>query len=113
MTDFYRFDGVEDFSEKCDQTLLRYYTGDCMLFDTNVRHRGVYDREHNSRCVIQFEFADRRKSDRLRNSGPIGPGNSGTPRFLIKEQIARAFQNQLLLDAALLRERQAEFYLYG
>lgn len=113
LSDFYRFKGLDDFAEVPGQVLLRHHTGDCTLFDTNARHRGVYDKHHRARKLLEIELADRDKSNRFNCKTAIGPGNTSAIKFLIDRKIADAHARDLLLDPALFNKKADGLYLYG
>lgn len=53
---------------------ISYQPGDCLLFDTNLSHRGDYSTAEGVRYCVIAEFIDREKADAIRGKAPCGPG---------------------------------------
>jgi len=59
---------------RSNQQLVSYNAGDCLIFDTNIPHRGDYSNGQGIRYCVIAEFIDRKKADALRGRAPCGPG---------------------------------------
>jgi hypothetical protein len=103
--------GAPDKAHRGEEVRLAYVAGDCLVFDTNLLHRGDYTSSDGVRYCLVAEFIDREKADELRKYCPCGPGQS---EFRITIPIADAslLQNNALPDKKLLSCRD-EKYSYG
>lgn len=68
------------------QLIINYNAGDCLLFDTNLPHRGDYTTNVGTRYCVIAEFIDRNKADKLKGKAPCGPGQ-GRMKIYIPEHL--------------------------
>lgn len=88
-----------------------YEKGDCLIFDTNIPHRGDYNSGQGIRYCVIAEFIDRDKASALRGKAPCGPGQANH-RIRIPALTGVDVANHPLIDPAIL-ERSGEEWLYG
>lgn len=89
-----------------------YEKGDCLVFDTNVLHRGDYSSTRGVRYCVIAEFIDRDKADALAGRAPCGPGQG---RMQIRIPVLQGvdLSQHPLLDPTLLRvDSQGALYGY-
>lgn len=90
---------------------VAYAPGDCLIFDTNIPHRGDYHSGTGTRFCVVAEFIDRDKADALRGLAPCGPGQS-QHRIRIPALTGIDVANHPLIDASIL-EADDDGWLYG
>lgn len=90
---------------------VAYEPGDCLVFDTNIPHRGDYHSGTGVRYCVIAEFIDREKADALRGLAPCGPGQS-LHRIRIPALEGIDVANHPLIDASIL-EADGDGWLYG
>jgi hypothetical protein len=90
---------------------LAYEPGDCLIFDTNIPHRGDCHSGTGTRYCLTAEFIDRDKADCLRGLAPCGPGQS-SQRIRIPALAGIDVANHPLIDASILAA-DGEGWLYG
>lgn len=90
---------------------VSYTAGDCLIFDTNLLHRGDYSAGEGTRYCIVAEYIDRTKADAIRAAAPCGPGQGRQP-ITIPPLDGIDPASHPMIDAALLK-KQGEGYLYG
>lgn len=90
---------------------VAYEPGDCLIFDTNIPHRGDYHSGTGIRYCVIAEFIDRDKADALRGLAPCGPGQS-LHRIRIPALAGCDVANHPLIDPSIL-EADGEGWLYG
>ncbi len=94
-----------------NQQLVSYNAGDCLIFDTNIPHRGDYSTGQGIRYCVIAEFIDRNKADALRGRAPCGPGQ-GRHRINIPADVGVNLSLCNLIDEKLLYETN-EGMMYG
>lgn len=82
---------------------VSYKAGDCLLFDTNIPHRGDYSSSEGVRYCVIAEFIDRNKADALQGRAPCGPGQ-GRKKIRVPLQV---------IDHKLIDHRIINMNLYG
>ncbi|MBL9047217.1 MAG: hypothetical protein JNK34_07895 [Tabrizicola sp.] len=90
---------------------VAYEPGDCLVFDTNIPHRGDYHSGTGIRYCVIAEFIDRDKADALRGLAPCGPGQS-LHRIRIPALAGCDVANHPLIDPSIL-EADGDGWLYG
>jgi hypothetical protein len=90
---------------------VAYEPGDCLVFDTNIPHRGDYHAGEGVRYCVTAEFIDRDKADALRGLAPCGPGQS-LHRIRIPPLQGIDVRTHPLIDPGLL-EADGDGWLYG
>lgn len=90
---------------------VAYDAGDCLVFDTNLPHRGDYHSGEGVRYCVVAEFIDREKADALRGLAPCGPGQS-RHRIRIPALTGVDLANHPLIDPLLL-SADGDGWLYG
>lgn len=90
---------------------VSYTAGDCLIFDTNLLHRGDYSAGAGTRYCIVAEYIDRTKADAIRAATPCGPGQ-GRRQITIPDLGDIDPANHPMIDARLLK-KQGAGYLYG
>ena len=88
-----------------------YQAGDCLLFDTNLEHRGDYTSSSGIRYCLVAEFIDRTKANSIYRWSPCGPGQG---RFPVKVpiEVHELLASHPLVDVDLLSEQDGLIY-YG
>lgn len=94
-----------------NQQLVSYNAGDCLIFDTNIPHRGDYSTGQGIRYCVIAEFIDRNKADALRGRAPCGPGQ-GRHNIIIPDFGDVDIAEHPLIDNRLLKATSAGF-AYG
>lgn len=84
---------------------LTYAAGDCLLFDTNLEHRGDYSTASGIRYCIVAEFIDRRKGNRLKGKAPCGPGQ-GRKKIPIPLHVFDKIDSCSLIDQNLITKTE-------
>jgi len=111
LGDAMRMLGGKDVKERDSEVRVSYCPGDCLVFDTNLMHRGDYSTGAGIRFCLVAEFIDREKANRVHNVCPCGPGQS---RFSIR--IPHGCYNDIashpLIDPSLLHKDKSGI-LYG
>jgi hypothetical protein len=88
-----------------------YSAGDCLIFDTNLAHRGDYSSGEGIRFCLIAEFMDREKSNALRGKAPCGPGQ-GRTKIKIPTEVKELILNSDLIDKDLVNVADEVIY-YG
>ena len=78
-----------------------YVAGDCLVFDTNLPHRGDYASGAGVRHCIIAEFIDRDKADAIVGNAPCGPGQ-GKKKIQIPNSVSSLVETSALIDKKLL-----------
>ncbi len=100
-----RFTASTTQEERNGEVHVDYEPGDCLVFDTNIPHRGDYSGGTGVRYCLIAEFIDRNKANLIRKSAPCGPGQ-GNRRIQIPELNIDPSDHPLM-DAALLEKTQS------
>ena len=90
---------------------VNYTAGDCLVFDTNLSHRGDYTNSQGVRHCVIAEFIDKSKGDALRGKAPCGPGQ-GKQKVKIPFSALASVKKSPLIDQSLLEVVNNEI-LYG
>jgi len=90
---------------------VTYDPGDCLVFDTNLAHRGDYRSGSGIRYCVVADFIDRDKADALRGLAPCGPGQS-VRQIRIPALNGIDVANHSLIDASIL-QADGDGWLYG
>lgn len=106
-----RMIGRPDIKNRKDEIRIKYKPGDCLIFDTNLLHRGDYTTSAGTRYCLVAEFIDRRKADAIKDSCPCGPGQSAK-KIVIPTLRKTAVEQHQLIDKNILQIVQNQF-LYG
>ena len=88
-----------------------YAAGDCLIFDTNLAHRGDYSSGEGIRFCLIAEFMDREKSNSLRGKAPCSPGQ-GKAKIKIPTQVKELILHSDLIDNDLIYVADEAIY-YG
>jgi len=80
---------------------VSYEAGDCLVFDTNLPHRGDYASGAGVRHCIIAEFIDRDKADAIVGKAPCGPGQ-GKKKIQIPNSVRSLVETSVLIDQKLL-----------
>ncbi|MCL7406799.1 hypothetical protein MWN63_12485 [Paradonghicola geojensis] len=80
---------------------VSYQAGDCLLFDTNIPHRGDYSAAEGVRYCVIAEFIDSEKADALRGKAPCGPGQGKKP-IRLPHYYAAQNSSHPLVDQSLI-----------
>jgi len=95
---------------KENELAVKYSAGDCLIFDTNISHRGSYNQTSGTRYCVVAEFIDRNKANALRGRAPCGP-HQGKGRLIIPD-VGIDLTNHRLIDADILQVTENK-NLYG
>jgi hypothetical protein len=106
-----RMIGKPDKNYQNSEIRVNYIAGDCLVFDTNLLHRGDYTTNSGIRYCLVAEFIDRNKADEIRDSCPCGPGQSAL-KIKIPKSSADIIKNHPLIDKKILNEN-SDFFYYG
>jgi hypothetical protein len=90
---------------------VTYEAGDCLVFDTNLLHRGDYSTGSGTRYCIVAEFIDRYKADKIVSFSPCGPGQ-GARNITIPMLEGVDVLSHPLIDQSLLKPR-GDMFSYG
>ena len=93
---------------RSSELLVDYTPGDCLIFDTNIPHRGDYGGVPGVRYCLIAEFIDRNKADRIHKHAPCGPGQ-GARRIKIPKGLSQDINTHQLIDAKLLHTTDTGF----
>ena len=93
---------------RSSELLVDYTPGDCLIFDTNIPHRGDYGGGPGVRYCLIAEFIDRNKADRIHKHAPCGPGQ-GARRIKIPKGLSQDINTHQLIDAKLLHTTDTGF----
>lgn len=90
---------------------LGYQGGTCLLFDTNIEHRGGYSESRGVRHCIVVEFIDREKAEKIKQFSPCGPlQGKGRIRISGKPEL---IEKSDLLDKSILNKVRDDLFEYG
>jgi hypothetical protein len=106
-----RMIGKPDKNHRSSEIRVNYKAGDCLVFDTNLVHRGDYTTNCGVRYCLVAEFIDRNKVNEIRDSCPCGPGQSARQIKIPKSSI-NILNDHPLIDKKILNESLDCFY-YG
>lgn len=109
--EFARMMGRPQKEVRVKEQRVSYRAGDCMVFDTNVLHRGDYSSGTGTRYCIVAEFIDRDKADRIVKFAPCGPGQ-GNRNVTIPPLEGVDVTQHPMIDGHLLRVVEKE-HCYG
>jgi len=87
---------------------LQHSTGTLNFFDTDLLHRGAYEKLESVRKILLFEFSDRRKHGRIK--GPLGTRVRN--QFLLSAGLLEIPELSLLLDRDRLVMVRDDLFLY-
>lgn len=91
---------------------VTYTAGDCLVFDTNLPHRGDYSTGHGTRYCLMAEYIDRAKADALLGRAPCGPGQ-GRRDIVIPPLQGVDLAGHPMIDQRLLRPGADGGHVYG
>lgn len=91
---------------------ISYSTGDAALFDTQLLHRGSYEKSKSIRCVLILEFINKYKSNSIADFTPCGPGGSKNGEINFKENVFKILNNTGLIDNEIVKEINGN-YIYS
>ena len=89
-------------------TVIRHSTGTLNFFDTDLLHRGAYEKLETARKILLFEFSDRRKHGRIK--GPLGTRVRN--QFFLSAGLLEIPELSLLLDRDRLIMVRDDLFLY-
>lgn len=101
--DVLRFVGFKNSKAFVKEKKLRLSSGDCVIFDTNGMHRGMYEEGSAERVTILVEFIDKNKSNEISGIAPTGPGNNRTGFINFDKDAYNIFSQSALFDTELLK----------
>jgi len=103
--------GKSDVSERVKQIAVNYKPGTCLLFDTNLEHRGGYSEGSGVRHCVIIEFICREKARKISGFAPCGP-KQGKGQITIKSP-AELVKHSKLIDPEILQIQEENIYSYG
>lgn len=106
-----RMIGKPDKNQRSSEVRIKYTAGDCLVFDTNLLHRGDYTTSSGIRYCLVAEFIDRNKANEIRDSCPCGPGQS-VKQIKIQTSSDDLINNHPLIDNKIL-DRNLDYFYYG
>ena len=86
---------------RAETITVGYEAGDCLVFDTNLPHRGDYASGTGVRHCIIAEFVDRDKADAIVGKAPCRPGQ-GKKKIQIPNSVGSLLETSQLIDKKLL-----------
>lgn len=101
--EFNRFARSTTQEQRKGEVLVGYTPGDCLVFDTNIPHRGDYVGEPGVRYCIIAEFIDRDKANGIYRHAPCGPGQ-GSRRIRVPDLQDIDLSSHPLIDDSLLHK---------
>lgn len=87
--------------ERVEEIRIDYKAGDCLLFDTNLPHRGDYSTTEGTRYCLIAEFIDRDKANALKGKAPCNPGQ-GKFKLSIPKDVLPMIEKSDLIDKNLV-----------
>ena len=87
--------------ERVEEIRIDYKAGDCLLFDTNLPHRGDYSTTEGTRYCLIAEFIDRNKANALKGKAPCNPGQ-GKFKLSIPKDVLPMIEKSDLIDKDLV-----------
>lgn len=87
--------------ERVEEIRIDYQAGDCLLFDTNLPHRGDYSTTKGTRYCLIAEFIDRNKANALKGKAPCNPGQ-GKFKLSIPKNVLPMIERSDLIDKNLV-----------
>lgn len=110
MVELSRFLGFSNTSTISDEVYLRYKGGDIAIFDTNGRHRGLYEEPASNRVVIIAEFINRHKSNAISGRAPCGPGSSPNGEVIFDSEAWDTLSVTGLLDDSIASQKSSKVH---
>jgi hypothetical protein len=80
--------------------------GDCLIFDTNMLHKGVYKKQFGGRVALVLEYCDARKSTSISAVSPCGPRGLKFPIGIINEC------DKYLIDQNSIIYKNNQYFIY-
>ena len=87
--------------QRVEEIRIDYKAGDCLLFDTNLPHRGDYSTTEGTRYCLIAEFIDRDKANALKGKAPCNPGQ-GKFKLSIPKDVLPMIERSDLIDKDLV-----------
>ena len=87
--------------KRIEEKRIDYQAGDCLLFDTNLPHRGDYSTTEGTRYCLIAEFIDRNKANALKGKAPCNPGQ-GKFKLKIPNKVLPMIEKSNLIDKNLV-----------
>lgn len=103
--------GRNDVANKKEQTIIHYKPGTCLLFDTNLEHRGGYSEGNGERHCVIIEFICRKKAGKISGFAPCGP-KQGRGQIIIQASEDLVKRSELI-DPDILKVQENSVILYG
>lgn len=100
-----------DLNDKKGQVFVSYQSGTCLMFDTNLEHRGGYSDSDGIRHCVVLEFMCRKKARRITGFSPCGP-RQGNGSILIRASEDTVFRSPLI-DKEILSTDELGSFKYG
>lgn len=92
---------VKRTDEHVEEIRIDYQAGDCLLFDTNLPHRGDYSSTEGTRFCLIAEFIDRDKANALKGKAPCNPGQ-GKFKLRMPKKVLPMIEKSNLIDKSLV-----------
>ena len=108
MESFRRF-GIRNKINIYKSVAIKHYTGTANIFDTQLLHRGKYERSKVSRIVLVFEFSNPHKHAITR--GPIGTKNNHNS-FIFNKNLLQIKNFKSILDPNRMHKK-GNIFLYS
>ncbi len=103
--------GRSDVTNKKEQITINYQPGTCLLFDTNLEHRGGYSEGNGVRHCVIIEFICRKKASKVSGFAPCGP-KQGKGQIIIQAS-GDLVRHSDLIDPEILQIQENNIHLYG
>lgn len=88
--------------KKKDELKISYENDTIVIFDTNLMHRGDYEKHSGYRNTIVLEFMNRHKSNLLAKNNPCGPGQSFDKKIVFSKVLKSVLKKSILIDKEIL-----------
>ena len=105
------FFGKSDLGPRKRQQVVEYSSGTCLLFDTNLEHRGGFSEGAGVRHCVIVEFICRKKANKLSGFSPCGPRQGGGQIKISAQE--KLVEQSPILDTVILNNFRKNEYLYG
>ncbi len=103
--------GRNDTAERPKEKAVNYSPGTCLLFDTNLTHRGGYAESKGVRHCVIIEFICRDKANHISGFAPCGPKQGkGRISIQVEEQLIK---QSALIDSNILKKSGDNTFEYG
>ncbi len=105
----FRWFGIRNKLNIKNSIAIKHHTGSANIFDTQLLHRGKYEKSKVKRIVLNIEFSNPKKH--LISRGPIGT-KEGYNSFIFDEALLKVASFKSILDPSRINKNKS-FCLYA